>query len=163
MSPASVRYYLRKFGIKRRDLREAALIARIKWKKNLPIKEIKRMYCKEKLSLSQIAKIIGVGKETIRRRMIEYGISRRTLSEANSKYPTSPFSGNEIEKYYLIGFRSGDLFVVKSHNKIICSLSTTYPSMIHLFCKLFSKYSHCSKTPKKERLLQSSIGTLKLT
>jgi len=161
MSPAGVRYYLKKFGIKRRNLKEATLIARIKWKKNFPIKEIKRMYYKEKLSLSKIAKIIGVGKETIRRRMIEYGLSRRTLSEANSRYPTSPFSGNEMEKYYLIGFRSGDLSVVKSHNKIICSLSTTHPSMVHLFCELFSKYGHCSKTPRKRKIAPKFDWNLK--
>lgn len=88
-----------------------------------------------------------------------YGIERRNLSESvqltnqvrlpkiaasNIKYPRKNFSGNLIEKAYLIGFRLGDLHVSKKpHGEtiLIQSWSTKLEQNI-LISELFSDYRH---------------------
>lgn len=74
------------------------------------------LYLEQKLSIPQIAELCGWGRETIRQRMIEYGIPIRSFSQATLVQHGTwdeyhDFSGDELEKAYLPGFRPGDLSV----------------------------------------------------
>jgi len=44
-------------------------------------REIKELYCKKQYSLSSISKKVGLGKETVRCRLIKLKIKRRTTKQ----------------------------------------------------------------------------------
>ena len=53
------------------------------------------------------------------------------------------FSGDGIEKAYLVGFRAGDLNAWrKTRNTIEVRVSTTHPAMANLFSESFLRYGH---------------------
>jgi intein-encoded DNA endonuclease-like protein len=78
------------------------------------------------------------------RKLKEYGIETRDLATSHIIYPKKNFSGNLIEKAYLIGFRIGDLNVrlSRSKNLIIARCTSTKMAQIQLFKNLFKKYGH---------------------
>lgn len=95
------------------------------------------------MSPPKIAKIYGCDAVTIRTRMREYSISKRSNSEARMRYRKFDFSGDLIEKAYMIGFRLGDLNVYQTSKKsdlIIARCNTTQIVQIKLIEKMFSKY-----------------------
>jgi len=114
-----------------------------------PIKRVKiskedlfYMYHTQKLSYSEIATKYSCTASIIFDKMKMYGILPRNSSEANTIYPKKDFSGNLIEKSYLIGFRLGDLNVVK-HCLLICVKSnTTKIEQVNLFRQLFENYGN---------------------
>jgi intein-encoded DNA endonuclease-like protein len=54
----------------------------------------------------------------------------------------APFSGDALERAYVIGLRFGDLDVVRHGRAVRARVSTTHPAMIELFVDLFSKYGY---------------------
>ena len=113
---------------------------RVKITKN----ELADLYVIQKFSTWQIEKKLNIPRGTVYRKLKEYGIKIRDLSTANIIYPKSDFSGDLIEKAYLIGFRIGDLGVRKQYlnSKTICVASgSTIPEQIKLIKNLFKKYS----------------------
>ena len=148
VSAQTVRRALQKYGIRRRTYSEARAIQRRK----ISSKELKTLYLSRKMSLKKLARYIGTRPSTVREMLIKRGIKLRRHGEALIKYKRRPFSGSEIEKNYLIGFSVGDLYVVKSNRTIVVRVTSTHPSMITLFCKLFSKYGYCKKRPRKSKL-----------
>lgn len=111
---------------------------------------LRELYLERKLSIPQIAEMCGWGRETIRQRMIEYGISIRTFSESTRvQHKTSDeykdFTENPFEKAYLLGFRLGDLHVRRDHagsQVIVISCGSTKPEQIELIRQLFAPYGH---------------------
>jgi len=152
ISHTAVLKSLKKFGIRTRSLHEAALISAKKRMKTIKYENLYHMYYEEKLSLAKIAETLGVASNTVLRRMIEYELPRRELSEIARKYPRKPFSRDNIEKHYMLGLRAGDLTVQKLYKTIEVYLTTTHPTMIQLFHEVFRKYGHCGKTPKRRRV-----------
>ena len=122
---------LRQYGIKTRPI--------IK----IPIskEELYHLYHFEKWPLSKIAKKFSCCVDPVFDRMKDYGISSRTMSEAKTIYPKHNFSGDLVEKAYMIGFRLGDLNVYKDYESVCVQSSTTISAQLGLLRVIFSKYS----------------------
>jgi len=126
--------------------------------KPIPKKELRELYIDKKLSMLNISKKYGCDAVTVHNRMKEYGIARRDYSDAHIQSPKYNFSGDKIEKSYMIGFRIGDLHVRKYGTKgklLYVSCGSTKKNQIHLIKNLFSKY--CKITigrPDKKRVVR---------
>lgn len=111
---------------------------------NVPSKErLIELYIKKKLSTWKIEKLYGYSRGTIHRKLNEYGLKTRSLAESNIKYPRKDFSGDLIEKSYLIGFAMGDLGVRKIFPKsetVYVASGSTIPEQIDLIKELFEGY-----------------------
>lgn len=107
-------------------------------------------YWNQFLSPGRIAAILQCSSGTVKARMRELGVPLRAGSEARFRYKKFDFSGNLIEKAYLIGFRLGDLNVYQRSTKsslIIARCNTTQGVQIDLIKKLFSKYGKVTISP----------------
>jgi hypothetical protein len=115
---------------------------------------LRELYLQRKLSIPQIAELVGWGRETVRQRMIEYGIPIRSFSQANLiQFGTydeyRDFDGNAQQKAYLIGFRLGDLTVTrtnKTSDMIYVSGGSSKREQIELFEHLFAQYGHVTRS-----------------
>lgn len=123
---------LRQFGIQTRSI----------IKIQIPKGELYRLYHVKKWPLSKIAKKFSCCVDPVFDRMKEYGIPSRTMSEAKTIYPKKDFSGDLVEKAYIIGFRLGDLGVYREYCSICVQSSTTIIEQVELIKKLFEKYSN---------------------
>lgn len=145
--PATIRKKLVKFNIKRRKNHE--LYSKIPSKKLLV-----NLYLKKSLSTWEIEKRYGYCRSTVHRKLRKYGIKLRTLAKANTKYKKRDFSGNLLEKAYLIGLRLGDLRARKiwNNSKIIhVDCGSTKQEQIELIESLFKKYGRIwISRPNKE-------------
>lgn len=136
---------MKEFGIKPRSLSEAMKIVMEKRKIQISEDELRKLYLDRKLSTLKIAKLYGTHHSVILRKMAEFGIKSRENTEANLLYPKYNFSGNLIEKAYLLGFCSGDLYIGKTNKNgktIRIEGTSTRSEQIGLIKKLFSKYGH---------------------
>src|SRR5258708_11902700 len=158
-SKTTVGKYLRKYGIPTRTRTEVSKLLLPHYKYNLSGKYLRNLYIVQKLSAYEIARIIGCNSNVIFHRLKKYGIERRSLSEAvtltnpirlpkiasaNIKYFRKDFSGDLLEKAYLIGFRLGDLHVSKRPyglTILIQGWSTVLEQNI-LISDLFKSYGH---------------------
>jgi hypothetical protein len=136
---------MNKKGIRRRSLSEANTLNNLSRKISISKKTLENLYIHQGWPTTKIAKMFSCHHSVILRRMGELGIKSRNLSEAMTKYSKNDFSGDFVEKAYLLGFRSGDLYVKRINPKgqvIRVECSTTSPGQIGLIKKLFSKYGH---------------------
>lgn len=104
---------------------------------------LEELYINKHLSTWKIAKILGCARSTVYAKAILFKIPVRTRAESHVIYPRKEFSGNLVEKAYLIGFRVGDLRVRKFYKnsetiKIDCG--STKQEQIDLINSLFSSY-----------------------
>lgn len=109
--------------------------------------ELRDLYERQRLSLTQIAEQKGVHNETVRQYLILFGIPRRSIAEATIRYPRTSFSGNLIEKAYLLGFRAGDLNVHLANysptsETVTVACTSSVPEQIELIRSLFERYGH---------------------
>jgi hypothetical protein len=144
-----VLYHLKKFGIARRDKAE-----HVRKVTEEMVDQWARRY-QGGASLKGIAddKIDAV---TVWNHLTKRGVKVRDKVEAQiaavSKYERRPFSGDALEKAYLMGLRYGDLHVVRHGRAIRVRVSTTHPAMAKLFESLFSPYGHIQHYPRKASL-----------
>lgn len=109
----------------------------------IPKDALELLYWKDCLSPSKIGKIYNCDCVTVRTRMREYGIPKRSPSESRMRYKKFDFSGDPVEKAYMIGFRLGDLNVYQTSKKsslIMVRCNTTQMVQVRLIEKMFSKY-----------------------
>lgn len=114
-------------------------------KLDIPKNRLNFLYGVRKQSTTKLARIYSCSPATILNRLKEYNIAIRDCSDAHIKYPKRDFSGNLIEKAYLIGFSLGDLHVRKyeKNGKIISvECASTRPAQILLIRNLFRKYGY---------------------
>lgn len=123
----------------------------------IPKEKLKKLYLKRKLSQFQIAKKMKCSSYAIEKLMKKYNIKSRTLSEAQMKYPKHDFSGNLVEKAYLIGFRLGDLWARPAKLQIEVNCSSSRPEQIQLIKNLFQKYTKI--TIRKNRFIKGKLIT----
>lgn len=150
-SHATILNKMKFYGLKRRSklgLRRPVLITK---------RTLRNLYVKQKFSQAKIAKKIKCSIWAIQKLMKKYRINSRTLSESQMKYPKHNFSGDLIEKAYLIGFRLGDLRVVPARLQIQVQCSTTVPAQVQLIKSLFSQYTHLDI--KKRRFIKNQLVT----
>jgi intein-encoded DNA endonuclease-like protein len=114
-------------------------------KLEIPRNRLRFLYKKKRRSTIKLAGTYSCSSSTIRNRLIEYGIGIRDASDSHIKYLKKDFSGNLIEKAYLIGFRLGDLHVrrYERNGKIISvECASSHPAQIELIRNLFKKYGY---------------------
>lgn len=125
---------------------------------HIPKNRLRFLYGEQRKTSAQLAKIYSCSFKTILNRLREYNIKIRDISEAHIKYPKKDFSGNLIEKAYLIGFRLGDLHIrrYEKNGKIISAeCASTRPEQITLICDLFKKYGYVRITSSnKKRIIR---------
>ena len=123
----------------------------------VPEEALKKLYSERKLSQAQIAKKMKCSRCAIEKLMKKYDIKPRTLSEAQMKYPKHNFSGDLVEKAYLIGFRLGDLWTAPAKLQIAVSCSTSRPEQVKLIRTLFQKYTKI--TIRQNRIIKGQLIT----
>ncbi len=109
----------------------------------IPKDELHKLYWEEKLSPIKIAVLYKCNPVTVRTRIREHGLATRSKSMAQMRYEKYDFSGDEIEKAYLIGFRLGDLNVYQTSERselIVVRCNTTQQAQVKLITDLFSSY-----------------------
>ncbi len=123
---------------------------------NIPIDILSDLYLNKRLSSRKIAKIFHCAYSTVDRKIRLANLPIKTLAGAHIVYPRKDFSGNLVEKAYLIGFRIGDLRVrkfYKNSETISVDCGSTKPAQIDLINKLFFQYGRIwvSKPGKKNK------------
>jgi hypothetical protein len=116
---------------------------------NTPFKNpeiLGNLYWKDRVSLPKIARNFDVSHQTILYWMNKNKIPRRScleeVSKVKTKYSKFNFSGNLIEKAYMLGLRTGDLYVRTSFRLLRISVSTTHLAQIQMIKEVFEKYTH---------------------
>ena len=126
-------------------------IQRRQIRKNLNAQQVIAAYSKPKESLSSLAKKFGCTVWTIQYLLRKNGVRIREGWEVNFKHIKNNFSGNLIEKAYLIGFRLGDLNCARKSERIIqVKSNTTKKAQLDLMKSLFEKYGPCYLGEDKE-------------
>ncbi len=153
---ATIWKLLAKYNIKRRRSHE--LNSKIPSRK-----ELIDLYKNKKLSTWKIEKLYGYSRGTIYKKLVEYDIKTRDRAESHIVFPRKNFSGDLIEKAYLIGFKLGDLGVRKIYpnSKTICVASgSTIQEQIDLIQKLFKKYGKTwmQKTKNNKMNIQANLN-----
>lgn len=149
---SSIVLKFQKLGLKSRG--HLGLTKRIKLTK----KGFEYLYYTKNLSLDKIAKIAHCSESGLERRFKNYNLISRTIKNRACKYKKHDFSGDPIEKAYLIGFRLGDLNVKKVVSVTQVRCSSTIPAQIRLIKVLFSKYT----TPRTTTFLDKRFGIPKI-
>lgn len=143
---STILHQLKKNGIKRRDKADHVR----KFTETMVDVWVRRYEAGE--SLKQIARG-DVDPVTVWNHLRKQGVQIRDKVEAQiaavSKYERRPFAGDEIDRWYLMGLRYGDLDVVGHGRAIRVRLSTTHPKMAQLFENLFSPYGHVARYPRR--------------
>lgn len=132
-SETAVRNKLIQYGIERRTPWAHEAI-------DLGEDELRRLYEEESLTVEAIAETYGCSPATVSRKMSKYGIKARPPWREH--YPRHDFSGDPLEKAYLIGFRLGDLTVRRAELSIEVIMTTTRQEQIDLMHELFDPYGH---------------------
>jgi hypothetical protein len=101
------------------------------------------LYCVQGLSMDRIAERINLPHTNVEYWMKKHNIARRPLR----KYARLPFSGDECEKAYMIGFRQGDLHAMREGLGIRVNCGSTHPAQIALFRGIFGKYGYVYTGP----------------
>jgi len=145
-----VLYQLKRNGIKRRDAAEHIR----KVNEEMVDEWVRRYQSGESLKQIAAAKVDSV---TVWLHLKKRGVQLRDRIEAQikavSKYEKKPFSGDKLEKAYLMGLRYGDLHVVKHGRAVRLRVSTTHPAMASLFELVFSSHGHVSRYPRRAKLV----------
>jgi hypothetical protein len=117
--------------------------------------QIKELYINKKLSTWKIEKETNIPRGTIHRKLKEFGLVARDRSDSHIIHKRKDFSGDLMEKAYLIGFRIGDLGVrrIWPNSKTICIASgSTIKEQIDLIESLFRRYGKVRiKTTKNNK------------
>src|SRR3989344_3914334 len=150
-SAPHIRNKLSLFNIPIRNLSEAKLIER-----GILIQEetLKKLYISKKLSAQKIANLYNCNEETIRLKLHKFGIPVRSRFDANTIFPRCHFSGNLVEKSYLIGFRLGDLWVGlirKNSQTIVVRSPNLKIEQMELIKNLFINYGRVKVNDKDIR------------
>jgi len=145
-SRSTVIYWMEKLGIRRRRAGRHSRIGVTK-------EELHDMYWRKNFSTSQISEILGIHRVSAFRLLRKNGIQLRdqkvVASEIarNRAYVRSSFTGDRLQKQYLLGL-SEDLSVEeRSKWTVAVSLSTANPAMLKLFKICLQKYGHVAKYP----------------
>lgn len=109
---------------------------------NIPKERLKKLYIENRFGTTEISKIFGCDEETIRKKLIKFGITIRSNSESKTKYPKKDFDGSEQDKAYLVGFRCGDLSVRLANSIIVVSGTSTHVSFVKLVESCYARYGH---------------------
>lgn len=125
--------------------------------------DLKELYINKKLSSRKIAKIYNCAYSTIDRKIRNNSFEIRNRAQAHMIYPRKSFSGNLLEKAYLIGFSIGDLRVrkvYKNSETISIDCASTKLQQIKLIRDLFNPYGRVwigKKDKRGKRQIQAQV------
>ena len=93
--------------------------------------KLKQLYWQENLSLQQMEEKLGISNEWLRKKMIKYGIPRRTRSAAGRIYSINEdfFKVPSPEREWVLGFIYADGTLNKLRNRIY--ISQKDPEVLH--------------------------------
>ena len=103
------------------------------------------LYVKRNLSPYKIGDMFSCSFSTVTNRLKEYKITLKDNSTARQKFARKDFSGDTVEKAYMVGFRIGDLNVYKTKPDskfIIARCHTTCQDQLDIIEDLFKQYGH---------------------
>lgn len=143
-------------------LKEFGIPTRPRQKIKITKKVLRDLYFNKRFSLAAIGKLYNCNQVAIFKKMRKFGFSSRSSWETNEKHPKSDFSGNLLEKSYLLGFRAGDLGVRRTSKitgTIHVGCNSTKPAQIKLIKNLFKNYGPVWIGKPNKRGVQS-IDTL---
>ncbi|MFH1240277.1 MAG: hypothetical protein V1672_03595 [Candidatus Diapherotrites archaeon] len=150
---ASIWKRLKQFGIKTRTSHSL--------NSNVPKKQdLIKLYVNKGLSTWAIEKQFGFSRSTVYRKLKAYGLEPRTMASSHIVHLRQDFSGDLIEKAYLIGFRVGDLRVRKMYKNsetISVECGSTKEEQLELIKALFQKYAPVWIT-KENKIGARNIG-----
>ena len=112
---------------------------------SLTREQLSKWYLDRKLSTWEIEKKFGYPRGTIYRKLKEFGLNTRNIASSHIRFSRQDFSGDILEKAYLVGFRIGDLNITKcgpQSETIVTKCGSTKKGQIRLFRDLFSHYGH---------------------
>jgi hypothetical protein len=113
---------------------------------------LRAMYLEHSMSQTEIARILGVQRQTVSSWLGRLDIPVRTqgdsVSLALTKYHAKAFDGDLTSRAYLLGFRAGDLHAQVHGRRIRASVGTTHPAMAELFRLVFSGFTEVRRYPK---------------
>ncbi|OGD56840.1 hypothetical protein A2V71_01015 [Candidatus Berkelbacteria bacterium RBG_13_40_8] len=121
-------------------------------RKNIDKKELKVLYWQKYWSAHKIATKFDCTYSTIINRLKEYKIPLKNSSLARQRYLKKDFSGDGVEKAYLLGFRIGDLNVYKTNPRaetVIVRCHTTDKNQIILIKNCFKNYGKVTISERK--------------
>ncbi len=105
--------------------------------------ELEKLYIDKRLSTWKIAELLGHSRGIIYKKLKKFGIKPRDISDSHIKYPRKPFSGNSLEKAYILGFAIGDLRIRKVGKKsktVKVDCGSTKTEQIKLIHNMFKDY-----------------------
>lgn len=121
---------------------------------NFSKKQLKNWYIDQKLSTWEIEKRFDHSRGTLYRKLKEFGFQTRNMASSHVRFSRKDFSGDLLEKAYIIGFRIGDLNVTKcgpQSETIVIKCASTKHGQLELFKNLFADYGHIIEgKPTKE-------------
>jgi hypothetical protein len=129
---STLHYWMKKNKIPRRKFKTVRISK----------KKLINLYLNKKLNTREISELYKCNEETVRKKLINFGIPRRSNSESKTKHPKKNFSENLNEKAYMIGFRIGDLSVRRNHALVNVRGTSTHRSFAQLVKNVFGKYGH---------------------
>jgi len=109
---------------------------------------LQKLYHEQGLTQQAIANRLGVSPSHISREMKRLGIPIRTPSEYHNRYPKYDFDGTDMDKAYLIGFRTGDWYVRQAAGgtNFCISVCSNKPAQLQHFYACFADYGHIAVT-----------------
>lgn len=131
---------------------------------NFSKKQLKNWYIDQKLSTWEIEKRFGYGRGTLYRKLKEFNLPIRNIAISHMRFPRKDFSGDILERAYLIGFRIGDLNVTKcgpQSETVVVKCASTKQGQLKLFKNLFGQYGHIiqGKPTKEDKInIQANLN-----
>lgn len=102
------------------------------------------LYHQKGMSSIEIGKRYGCHPMTVRNRIKELAIIKKTPSASRQKYSKKDFSGDLVEKAYLQGFSDGDMNIYVppylSSETVVARCHTTQLVQVKLIKQIFSQY-----------------------
>mgnify|MGYP006424450217 CR=1 FL=1 len=141
---SNIFYWLKKFGIERRPVNHRKI--------DIPKNVLEDLYWDKGLSSREIAKKYGIKfGRTIRKKLKNYGIKRKTISEALTKKFKAPFCGDLSRKAFFLGLRAGDFYAKQMRKSIRLQTSSTHKAQVELLAKSFKEYGETKKYLHKNK------------
>ncbi len=130
---SNIFYWMRKHGIKTRPVDYHEI--------KISKETLKELYWNQNLSSTDIAKRFGIKHgRTLTKKLQKAGIKRKTVSEALTKKFKTPFTGDAIEKAFLLGLRTGDFYAKMPKQSVRVQTSSTHPAQVELLRRSLEKY-----------------------
>jgi hypothetical protein len=152
---STVLYHLRKNGIVRRDKAEHAR----KVTDEMVDLWVRRYEAGE--PLKQIAED-RFSPVTVFLHLKKRGVKLRDKVDAQIKAVTKhkrlPFTGDEAERAYLLGFTWGDCAIERHGRAVRVKSGTTHPDFVALFKNLFGNHGNLRSYPKEARLVPAELN-----